>query len=149
MTEHIQPGSARSLYSDAPDPDGYRQAAGRPTSVAEPAYAPVRLGRREPSRARVLLFTLENYPEPGQTYEGTMPDPVPASYYAQFLQDITDYGVTIAEAQMMNRVLGKDNMAALAAAPDMQPDDMIKIMGQVLVRTLGPYREAAGKDPVG
>jgi hypothetical protein len=36
-------------------------------------------------------------------------------------------------------------MAALSAAPDMQPDDMIKIMSQVLIRTLGPYREAMGK----
>jgi hypothetical protein len=138
-------GSARSLYADSPDPAAYQQAAGRPKPAAEAAYAPVRLGRREPSRARVLLFTLENYPELGQTFEGSMPDPVPASHYAQFLQDIADYGVTVAEAQMMNRVLGRENMAALSAAPDMQPDDMIKIMSQVLVRTLGPYRDAMGK----
>jgi hypothetical protein len=135
----------RPLYADGPDPEGYRAAAGtspgRPESTTAEPYRVVQLGRRTPSTARTVLFTLENYPEPGVRYQGSIPDPVPASYYAQLLLDAVEIGQQMAEVRMIHRVMGEENLKALAAAPDLGPNDMKLIMAQVFERAMGPYRD--------
>lgn len=145
MNEHT-----RSLYADAPNPDGYQAVAGgRPTSRKEQQYEVVRLGREDaPKRDHVLLFTLGT-PGDEDYFEGTIEDPVPARHYAQMLLDATDYGVVQAEANMLIGVLGREAMARLGQAEDLEPDDLVKIMSQVALRAHGPYAEAMGKSKTG
>lgn len=135
-------GDAKQLYRDAPDPDGYQAAAGRPVSRKAEPYAPVRLGEAR-KRNRVLLFTIEGNAGQGDTYEGYIPDPIPAKHYAQMLQDVVDFGPTIAQATMLTNILGAENMRRLAECDALEPDDLLKIMEQVGQRALGPY-EAMG-----
>jgi hypothetical protein len=141
----------RPLYEDAPDPPGYRQVAGttRPAPGKAEPYRPVQLGKREPSRARVLLFTIDNYPEPGQVYEGTIPDPLPARHYAQLLINAAEYGQVYAETVMINEVMGRENLQALAASPDMDPEDLKKIMAEAFMRAMGPYQAGMGNGQAG
>lgn len=145
----MEPRVERELYQNAPDPDGYRAASGRPASRKEEPYAPVRLGTAPAKRRnQVLLFTVEVI-EPGETepwtYEGAIEDPVPARHYAQMLLDVTEIGTVAAQATMLNNVLGEENMRRLAACEALEPDDLIKIMSQVAARAMGPYEDALGK----
>ena len=128
----------RPLYENE---SGYEApAVGRPGT---PAYSPPRLSATPPAGAqrRVLLFSIRQ--EDGSTYEGTIPDPLPASYFAQMLLDVPAVGVQAAEALMLNRVMGRANLEALAACPTLGPDDMLTIMAEVQHRAMGPYRAAA------
>lgn len=115
----------------------------RPKSRADVPYEPVRLGKAK-RHNQVLLFTLE-VTESGEetpwTYEGYIPDPVPAKHYAQMLLDATEMGMAMAEATMLNNVLGQESMRRLAECDALEPDDLIKIMLQVAARVMGPYNE--------
>lgn len=147
MSEYDTTGQARPLYADQPDPDGYQPPAGRPVAAGTAPYRPVRLGKgkSKPSTTRVLLFTIDNWPEAGQVYEGTIPDPLPARHYAQLLVNAAEHGQTYAETIMINEVMGRDNLRALAACSDMGPEDLKQIMGEAFIRAMGPYRDGLGK----
>jgi hypothetical protein len=143
-------GDARPLYQDQPDPPGYASApTDRPVAAGTQSYQPVRLGKRKLSSARVLLFTIDDYPEAGRVYEGTIPDPLPAMHYAQLLINAAEYGQTYAETIMINDVMGRENLAALAACPDMGPEDLKQIMGEAFSRAMGPYAAGLGKEQNG
>lgn len=141
------------LYKDSPDPASYQEVAGaapgRPTSNTAAPYSPPRLGKGKPRLRHVLLFTVDDYPEAGDVFEGVIPDPVPASHYAQLLLDTVELGQVMAEARMINRVVGEDNLKALAAAPDITPDDLKAVLGQAYERAMGPYRAGLGNGQSG
>jgi hypothetical protein len=134
----------RPLYETG-NPAGYQQAAGgRPEPSSTKPYDVVRLTGQVKHRPRVLLFTLENYPEPGQEYEGTIPDPLPAKHYAQLLLDMVEHGQVYAEAIMINNVMGHDNLKALASADDLDPEDLKTVMAEAYTRAMGPYKAGLG-----
>lgn len=146
--------SSEALYEDGPNPPGYqpnppgyqKAAGGRPAPAAAQPYSPPRLGKKAPSRTWVLLFTLDNYPDPGDVFEGVIPDPIPAGHYAQLLLDAAELGQTAAEFNMINRVMGEHNLKALAAAPDLDPEGLKSILAQVFERAMGPYRAGQGNE---
>lgn len=121
----------------------------RPKLVTDVPYAPVRMGSAPKSRARLLLFTIADPDSPGGVYEGTIPDPVPAMYYAQMLADAPVMGIAMAEAKMLTDILGPENARRLATCEGMDPDDLVKIMSQVAARAMGPYKDLMGKQQTG
>lgn len=142
-------GSARPLYADAPDPQGYAAVAGgQPAAtggrpVAEP-YRVVNIGPAPASRRRVVLFTIKR--DDGSVYEGSIPDPMPAKHYAQLLLDVPVMGVQMAESIMLNKVMGEDNLRALAAADGLDPVALQVIMTEAYQRAMGPFRELQQKN---
>lgn len=121
----------------------------RPKPATEQPYQPVRMGAERKSRARLLLFTIADPDSPNGAYEGTIPDPIPAMYYAQMLADAPTMGVAMAEAKMLTDILGPENARRLATCEGMDPDDLVKIMSQVAARAMGPYRDLMGKQQTG
>lgn len=125
------------LYRDAPNPDGYQAATGRPVSSKEEPYRVVRLGDKPVRRDLIVLFQIK---DGDGWYDGCISDPVPAKHYAQMLLDAVEVGPMVAQAAMLNNVLGAENMRRLAECDDLGPDDLVTIMSQVAARVMGPYK---------
>jgi hypothetical protein len=113
-------------------------AAGPAKSTGGGEFEPVRIVRSGKPTNRVVLFSIDDV-------DYTIPDPIPGSYAVKFLQQLREVEFQVALMRMVDEILGRDAVDALAACDDLTGDDLKAIFDVVGERLMGVVEQAQGK----